>query len=760
LEKGFHDELEILSSLRCLKHPNIINLITAYTKGTTHNFILPVADGDLQDLLFPKNRIPDTKININEILRSLWGLSSAIEAIHEYSAEEFQAHRIGCHYDIKPGNILRKNGQLILSDFGLSSLRQVSDGSRSFFKKGEGAYIAPECEPSENDFNPGKIGRSSDIWSFGCVLAEILAYVSAEDGNGPASVMQFRKDRKITLGPLTGYHFYGEKDVNPKVEEFLDKILAEASPYGKDFKSLAFIVRGMLQFDPDNRPKARTVTRTLFHLAQQNIFCEIDTIFTSRTPLLDLDLQIELLRLKIWGDTVGLTAEPSEMLETACATKSYSNRDYQIIDGVLHQCFREVTCITEQLGSEIIPFYHLSYRLRALEDNLWDMQPEHIRKNMTDRLEAEMMDKIDTQNLQEALISINTDSSIELEGPRKKRFDSRRVAYLASMRDIAKALLQRDSCDQQFAVEKTAFVSPVTELGHHIVKTVAGTDQRVLIENIAYDDAWMDRTDELIARVNAIVSLRSRDIIKEAFPVLRCMGYYHDASRFKFGIVYELPLSSASTEPMNLVQIINKTQSRNKQPSLNTKFDLASLLVSHVLSFHRGGWVHKNISSFNVIFLPKDIKGVAKSLSSPYFVGFNHARQSDESIYSVLPSAEVMDYQHPTYLRNMKRTDDPVETVKRFRQEFDYYSVGLMLMEIAIWKTLQDITKSAQGSPEDFQKYLLETRVPLVKTYMGDRYGNAIKYCLNCYQGDNITPDSVREDFSRNVVLPISECSL
>lgn len=108
----------------------------------------------------------------------------------------------------------------------------------------------------------------------------------------------------------------------------------------------------------------------------------------------------------------------------------------------------------------------------------------------------------------------------------------------------------------------------------------------------------------------------------------------------------------------------------------------------------------------------------------------------------------------------MKQTNDSVKKVKGFQQEFNYYSVSLMLMEIAIWKSWQDITKRAQRSLEDFQKYLLEIRVLLIKMSMSNRYGKAAKHCLGCYQGDNITPDSVREDFSRNIVLPISECSL
>lgn len=761
MQKDFYDELDILSSLRCLKHPNIINLITAYSKGTTYNFIFPVAEGDLQDLLYPKSSIPDFKIDVNNMLRSLWGLSSAIEAVHEYSAEEFQACRIGCHYDIKPGNILRQNGRLILSDFGLSRLRQANDGSRSLFKMGEGCYLAPECEPSENDFKPGRIGRSSDIWSFGCVLAETLAYLSAENKEGPAAVKKFRMERKIKLGPLIGYHFFAERGVNPEVLKFLERFLGDTSTYGGDFESLAFIIKDMLQFDEDKRPTARSVTRALFHLAEKNILKEICETLISHASVLDLDLQIELLRFRIWGDTVGLIAEPIQVLSSAYITKPYSHQECQAVDDILHQCLREVKYITAQLAREDTPSHRLSYHLRTLHESLWEMQPEQIRKNMINRLEAEMMDKINIPNIQETLTSINTDPSLELMGSNKSLLDSRRVAYLNSMREIADAMLQRESSDEEFAIEKASLISPTIELGHHTVKTIEGSNQRVLIESIKYEDSWVQRTDALIARVNAIASLRSRDVIKKTFPVLRCKGYYHDASQFRFGIVYELPSFSVDVEPMNLVKIINQTQSRTKQPSLNTKFNLACLLVSHILSFHRSGWLHKNISAFNVIFLPKDMENMSKSLSVPYFVGFNHARQSDEAQYSVLPPPEVMEYQHPVYLKNTKRSsDNPVDNVRGFRQEFDYYSVGLVLLEIAFWRSLQDITKKVRGSPEELKGYLLDERVPLVSTYMGNVYENAVRSCLTCYQNDSVPPTKVRENFSKNVVLPLSGCSL
>jgi hypothetical protein len=473
---------------------------------------------------------------------------------------------------------------------------------------------------------------------------------------------------------------------------------------------------------------------------------------------MELELQIELQRLKIWGDTTGLTSELHQIQNSAWFGELHSHRDYESIQNILQQCYREINSIVDQLEKESKPSYRLSYRLQRLQDNLWDMQPSSVRRSMVSRLEEAMLDTGNIANLQEAQSSVDKSLKDDLGNSSKGNLDYRRVARLAIMKDIASALIQQEFSDQDLFVDVSSLKPPITELHHHLVKTVDGTDRRVLIETMKYEKAWVSRVQELLARVKAVASLRSRGTIKEIFPVLKCKGYYHDASRLQFGIVYELPLFAGSTDPMNLVQVISGTQPRAKQPSLTQKFKLASTLVSHILSFHTGGWLHKNICAFNIICFPKVFNSLAESLSSPYFIGFNHSRLNDEN--SVVPGPET-EYQHPQYLRNtMKYADDPQTPLRRFRQEFDYYSVGLVLMEIAFWIPLSAITKAVTGSPEELLTELLKKYIPLVKTYMGDSYGESVRSCLTCYTGDDRTPEKVREDFSVNVVIPISQCSV
>ena len=197
------------------------------------------------------------------------------------------------------------------------------------------------------------------------------------------------------------------------------------------------------------------------------------------------------------------------------------------------------------------------------------------------------------------------------------------------------------------------------------------------------------------------------------------------------------------------------------QPSLTQRYKLAATLVSHVLSFHRGGWLHKGISTLNIICFPDAFPSIAASLSTPYFIGFNYSRVNDDNAYSSLSGSEI-EYQHPIYQRNaLSYADNSTTPIVRYYQEFDYYSVGIVLMEIAFWAPLKSITERIKGSRKEMLEKLLETYVPLVWTYMGDIYGAAVQYCLTIYveeQKEKYSPEDVRDRFNENVVIPISKC--
>jgi serine/threonine protein kinase len=96
------------------------------------------------------------------------------------------------HKDIKPQNILIRNGKICLTDFGLA--RDFSDDTTSGTGDDVGhtrMYAAPEVLELG-----ARKGRSADIFSLGCVFLEISAVYSG----GKCSLEEFKKSRTTEHG--------------------------------------------------------------------------------------------------------------------------------------------------------------------------------------------------------------------------------------------------------------------------------------------------------------------------------------------------------------------------------------------------------------------------------------------------------------------------------------------------------------------------------------------------------------------------------
>lgn len=202
-----------MSYLYHLEHPNILPLLTSYTYNDVPNFLLPLADGgDLEQLLNRKHR-PKDFAEDTRFYDALSGLASALETLHDYKSDVLGTEMIGYHHDLKPKNVLVARGRFVLSDFGLSKLKTGED-SRTPFNKGQGHYLAPECEDLEHDFSKGVVSRASDVWSLGCIVLEVIVYMVG----GTDALANFREHRTIKKGFLTTKTFFCGKALNPEVE--------------------------------------------------------------------------------------------------------------------------------------------------------------------------------------------------------------------------------------------------------------------------------------------------------------------------------------------------------------------------------------------------------------------------------------------------------------------------------------------------------------------------------------------------------------
>lgn len=202
----------------------------------------------------------------------------------------------------------------------------------------------------------------------------------------------------------------------------------------------------------------------------------------------------------------------------------------------------------------------------------------------------------------------------------------------------------------------------------------------------------------------------------EKLRVLRCFKYCHDSENDRFGLAFNFPPGAPSPcEPVSLRQVLDATTGWEHRPSLDAQFTLARDLVSSFLGYHRIGWLHRNVSSSNVVFFPARRQNALTVLHDPFIIGFNHSRPDEPLGFTDGPreDGDDRDYHHPTYLARQTR----------YCQAFEYYSLGLVLMEVGLWKSLSDLTKGWKGGDSElFRRRILSERLFMLKHRMGTQY--------------------------------------
>lgn len=287
---GFNEH-QIMSYLHHLQHPNILPLLTFYTYNGVSNFLLPLAEGgDLEQLLNGKCR-PNKFAEDARFYNALSGLTSALETLHEYKSGVLGTEMIGYHHDLKPTNVLVLEARFVLSDFGLSKLKTGED-SRTPFRMGQGHYLAPECEDSEQNFSKGVISRASDVWSLGCIMLEIIVFMVG----GTDAVVEFRERRTTKRDFLTTKTFFFGKSINLEVETRIDRL---ENCEDMVHRKVAALIRQILVIDFRKRPKASEIAVRLRMITFEAAYLRLHAAFNGIGWRIDsLDTTTEWTRLR------------------------------------------------------------------------------------------------------------------------------------------------------------------------------------------------------------------------------------------------------------------------------------------------------------------------------------------------------------------------------------------------------------------------------------------------------------------------------
>lgn len=847
-DPAFKNEERILTLLRSLRHPNMVQLLASFTiqKRTLdgirleHNLLFPLAETDLWSILRTNqdHALHEHFPSKPTLFQELYGLSSAIEALHNYFSGPYNLSLIGCHYDLNPRNILVSNRKLLLTDFGLSRLRSTGT-SKSIFAAGKGDYLAPECEPLEDDnFTKGVISRPSDIWSFGCVLLEILVNMHWD----ARTVDTFRKQRKAkVLDCFTAYQFHKFGQHHPVVHQRLDMLLQEAPP---PHSIILDTIASTLQIDPVLRPKATDLTGQLYVQAVRISFDRVWETFADMTALTQvLEGRIELERLFLWGWASEFVHDsrlsPVQDRTEGTASQNWLLQTRPVSDPLLRaldDMAEELEYISENLGSEDRMLCPDLAPLRSHIDTLFSFMPYNVAKRSTSLLQDRLLNEDASLLLQTAEIAGHPGDIHE---------SYQNIVLLAKLKHMTARVEQENKSKTRSLLMHEPLTTKWQKWHFYSTLEDEGRTRTVLVEWVPFSrpSVGLDKMDELYDRIQALAELLRQPYMPSGFRVLRCLGYFLDISQSAFGMVYQFPSSMVQPcTPWTLKEVIRRFQ----RPVLGSVFTLAHNIAYCVLQFHRTNWLHKNISTYNVVFFhdllptakqessrshnstrketrregdpstiaqpqtsirpkkdekkpllsklkatlstnapskpapksrsspagtstsnlekaveqPRNTSSISlissdrrstlqsgSELENPYIIGFNHTRPDEETVFTSGTSREPQQkpYQHPECQRH--------DRGYRFRTEFDYYSLGVVLLEIGLWTPLEELVVKSIGSytPREQKDLWLNEIVPALGPPMGEVYRDVVRFCLTC-------EDATAAGFEIAVVNELGRC--
>ena len=224
------------------------------------------------------------------LLKELTALASALKWLHD-ELYVLDSQDLYCaHMDLKPKNILLKAetqsivGKWMISDFGISAFEKSTNRKEPHFQSimETGSRVssrAPnDAERGHGPFQPPEIhlrdqvdGRKCDVWSFGCVSAEVLAFALGKK----SAVDRLRADRfngrddyfyesytDITLDTADRQRY----QLSQGVKKWFESLTT--LPGFPWVEELVSVIEQILVVEPFRRPDAREVWNNLKRISQ------------------------------------------------------------------------------------------------------------------------------------------------------------------------------------------------------------------------------------------------------------------------------------------------------------------------------------------------------------------------------------------------------------------------------------------------------------------------------------------------------------
>ncbi|KAL6814419.1 hypothetical protein J3E69DRAFT_347205 [Trichoderma sp. SZMC 28015] len=234
--------------------------------------------------------------------------------------------------------------------------------------------------------------------------------------------------------------------------------------------------------------------------------------------------------------------------------------------------------------------------------------------------------------------------------------------------------------------------------------------------------------------------------------------YFYDPNFHRFLFAHSSP--SYIFSMMTLAESIEFDPFPAVSYSLNHCFKISYKIAEAVFFLHTAGFLHKNITCSSVVVVRSRHTRQKKIVSRDdndevYLMGFDLIRGEEAAtykqgtftghkVYSTLQSMWDNDvFQHPDRLQG---ANSP-----RYIQSYDIYSLGVVLLEIGIWRPLKQVAGHLDTTnPAEWGKELMKL-TPDIGRRMGASYQGIVEWCLSVSREQKIT----NADFAQAVLDPL-----
>lgn len=213
----------------------------------------------------------------------------------------------------------------------------------------------------------------------------------------------------------------------------------------------------------------------------------------------------------------------------------------------------------------------------------------------------------------------------------------------------------------------------------------------------------------IVERVRKLAALLNHSPKPKEFRTPRCLGFFDmapslssttkntdeydeddDLLNNRLGLIFERP-QDPKLHPTQPLVSLRELLTSSKRPSVTQRIKLAHAISHCLLYLHAVNWLHKGLRSSNILFF-RAADGATVDYGDPLLSGFDFSRPARLGEMTEIPpgGARAYDdlYRHP---HSQSSAADADGARARSRRSFDIYSLGVLLVELAHWRTVDRV---------------------------------------------------------------------